>query len=86
MRNAGARAGDEVVQLYVRQLTASVSPPVRRLRDFRRITLAPGEGRTVTFRVPISRLAFVGRDNRMRVEPGEFQVQVGGQLARLEVQ
>jgi len=86
VRNAGARAGDEVVQLYVRQLTASVSPPVRRLRDFRRITLAPGEGRTVTFRVPIARLAFVGRDNRMRVEPGEFQVQVGGQVARLEVQ
>ncbi|MDB4881224.1 MAG: beta-glucosidase, partial [Gemmatimonadetes bacterium] len=52
VRNAGTRAGDEVVQLYVRQLTASVSPPVRRLRDFQRITLGPGEGRTVTFRLP----------------------------------
>jgi beta-glucosidase len=86
VRNAGTRAGDEVVQLYVRQLTASVSPPVRRLRDFQRITLGPGEGRTVTFRLPVSRLAFVGRDNRMRVEPGEFEVQVERLRARLDVQ
>lgn len=86
VRNVGARAGTEVVQLYVRQLTASVSPPVRRLRDFARVTLAPGEQRTITFRLPIRRLAFVGRDNRMGVEPGEFVVMVGGQRASLRVE
>ena len=85
VKNDGARAGDEVVQVYVRQLTASVSPPVRRLRDFRRITLEPGESRTLTFHLPIQRLAFVGRDDRMGVEPGEFQVQVGGLTAPLVV-
>ena len=86
VRNSGARAGSEVVQLYVRQMYASVDPPMRRLRDFRKITLAAGETRSVTFALPVSRLAFVGRDNRMAVEPGEFQVQVGGLVARLDVQ
>src|ERR1700693_195749 len=62
--NVGAVAGKEVVQLYVRDLYASVDPPVKRLRDFEKIALAPGERRTVTFRLPIQRLAFIGRDNR----------------------
>jgi beta-glucosidase len=83
--NTGARAGQEVVQLYARDLVASVDPPVRRLRDFQKIALAPGERRAVTFRVPVSRLAFVGRDGRWTVEPGEFDVLVGGLVARLTV-
>lgn len=83
--NTGARAAREVVQLYVRDLYASVDPPMRRLRDFEKILLAPGERRVVTFRLPISRLAFVGRDLTTRVEPGEFEVQVGGRTARLIV-
>ncbi len=86
LRNAGRRQGTEVVQLYVRQLVASVDPPMRRLRDFRRITLSPGERATVTFRLPIQQLAFVGRDNRMTVEPGEFQLLVAGLRAPLVVQ
>jgi beta-glucosidase len=85
VRNTGPRTGMEVVQLYVRQTYASVDPPMHRLRDFQKITLAPGEIRTVTFRLPIDRLAFVGRDDRMGVEPGEFEVQVGGLTARLDV-
>lgn len=76
--NTGARAGKEVVQLYVRDRYASVNPSVRRLRDFEKILLAPGERRTVTFRVPVKRLTFIGRDNRPVVEPGEFDVIVGG--------
>ena len=84
--NTGTRAGTEVVQLYVRQLYASVDPPMRRLRDFQKITLAPGEGRVVTFRLPIRRLAFVGRDNRMGVEQGAFEIQVGGLVTRLVVE
>ena len=86
VRNAGARDGMEVVQLYVREQYASVDPPVRRLRDFQKVTLAAGETRTVTFRLPIARLAFVGRDNRMGVEPGDYEIQVGGFAVPLRVQ
>ena len=83
--NTGQRAGREVVQLYVRDLYASIDPPMRRLRDFEKILLAPGERRVVTFRLPVSRLGFVGRDLTMRVEPGEFEIQVGGRIAKLLV-
>jgi len=83
--NAGARAGKEAVQLYVRDLYASVAPPMRRLRDFQKISLGAGERRTVTFRLPVQRLAFVGLDNRPVVEPGDFDVMVGGLTQRLIV-
>jgi beta-glucosidase len=84
--NTGRRAGMEVVQVYSHQLYASVVPPQRRLREFEKIALAPGERRVVTFRIPVSRLGFVGRDNRMGVEPGEFELHVGGRTAKLVVQ
>ena len=83
--NSGKRAGMEVVQLYVRQSVASISPPMRRLRDFEKLSLAPGERRVVTFRLPVQQLAFVGRDNRWIVEPGEFEAQVGGRKASFVV-
>ena len=84
--NTGRRAGMEVVPVYSRQMYASVSPPMRRLRDFEKIALAPGERRVVTFRIPVSRLAFVGRDNRMGVEPGEFELWIGGRKSRFSVE
>ncbi|MDB4873885.1 MAG: beta-glucosidase [Gemmatimonadetes bacterium] len=83
--NTGGRAGKEVVQLYVRDRYASVAPPVRRLRAFDKISLAPGERRTVVFRLPIQRLAFVGIDNRFVVEPGDFDVMIGGLTSHLVV-
>jgi beta-glucosidase len=83
--NTGARAGREVVQLYVRDRYASVNPPMRRLRDFEKIGLAPGESRTVSFRLPIARLAFIGRADRPIVEPGEFDVMVGPLTSSLVV-
>jgi beta-glucosidase len=83
--NAGRNAGREVVQLYVRDRYASVNPPVRRLRDFDKISLAPGERRTVTFRLPVRRLAFIGIDNRPVVEPGDFDVMIGGLTGHLVV-
>ncbi|MEO7456062.1 MAG: glycoside hydrolase family 3 N-terminal domain-containing protein [Gemmatimonadaceae bacterium] len=86
VRNTGARDGVEVVQVYVRQMYASVSPPVRKLRDFTKITLKRGERRVVSFRIPVSRLAFVGRDNRLGVEPGEFEVQVGGRMTKFSIE
>ncbi|GJG89291.1 glycosyl hydrolase [Gemmatimonadetes bacterium T265] len=78
VRNTGARAGQEVVQLYTRQLYASVAPPTRRLRGFQRIALAPGEQRTVTFRLAVQDLAFIGLQNRPVVEPGDVDVFVRG--------
>ena len=84
--NTGRRAGMEVVQLYTRQFYASVTPPMRRLRAFEKISLSPGERRVVTLRVPVSQLGFVGRDNRFGVEPGDFEVQVGGKALKFSVE
>jgi beta-glucosidase len=75
--NVGDRAGDEVVQLYVRDDEASVARPVRELRGFRRVTLQPGERRTVTFRLDVEQFAFVGIDYRRLIEPGTVTIWVG---------
>lgn len=83
--NTGKRAGQEVVQLYVRDLYASVAPPVRRLRAFQKISLGVGEAKVVTFRLPIAELAFIGRDDRPVIEPGEFDVLVAGLEQRFTV-
>jgi beta-glucosidase len=83
--NTGKRAGREVVQLYSRDLYASIDPAVRRLRDFQSVTLAPGARKTVTFRLPIQRLAFVGLNDRFIVEPGDFELSVGGLVRPLTV-
>lgn len=80
--NTGERAGMEVVQVYVRDLFASITPPVRRLRAFRKISLEPGESRVLSFSIPVSDLAFVGVDNALVVEPGSFEVETGGMSAR----
>ena len=81
--NTGTRAGDEVVQLYVRDVEASVTRPVRELCGFARVRLGPGERRTVTFRLAADQLAFTGVDGRLRLEGGTFQVQVGTSSADL---
>jgi beta-glucosidase len=75
--NAGPRAGDEVVQLYVRDLVSSVTRPVKELKGFQRITLQPGETRTVSLVVTPDRLAFWNIDMEFVVEPGEFELMVG---------
>jgi beta-glucosidase len=75
--NAGARAGDEVVQLYLRDVLASVARPVMELRGFERVHLKPGESTDVTFRVGREDLKMLDRDMRWVVEPGVFRVLVG---------
>ena len=75
--NTGARAGDEVVQFYVRDLVSSTTRPVKELKGFRRVSLAPGESATVTFEVTPDALAFHGIDLSYRVEPGAFRLMVG---------
>jgi beta-glucosidase len=81
--NTGARAGAEVVQVYVSDLAASITPPVKRLRRFAKVTLDPGQKRTVTFTLGRDAFEFVGADLAKVVEPGEFSVQVGGLKAPL---
>jgi beta-glucosidase len=79
--NTGARAGDEVVQLYLRDVVSSVTRPVKELRGFERVTLAPGEKRLVKFVLGPAALALVGRDMKRVVEPGRFEVTVGASSA-----
>ncbi len=76
--NTGERSGDEVAQLYVHDRVASVTRPVRQLVGFERVTLAPGETRTVRFHLAADALAFYDRGKRRVVEPGLFDVMVGG--------
>jgi beta-glucosidase len=72
--NTGRRAGDEVVQLYIHDVAASVTRPVRELKGFERITLQPGERRRVSFTLGPEQLGFYSRALRYAVEPGKFQV------------
>ena len=72
--NRGKRACEEVVQLYVRDVAASVTRPVRQLRGFEKVRIAPGERRIVSFTLRRGDLQFVGVDNRPVVEPGIFRV------------
>jgi beta-glucosidase len=75
--NIGRRAGEEVVQLYVHDAVASVTRPVKELRGFKRIRLAPGEKRTLTFDLAVSQLGFFDREMAFVVEPGTIEVMIG---------
>jgi len=84
--NTGDRTGTDVVQLYARDLVASVTRPVAQLVAYRRVTVEPGESVTVTFQVPSSRLAFTGRDGRRIVEPGAVELWVGPSCAQRDAE
>jgi beta-glucosidase len=77
VENTGRRSGDEVIQLYVRDVEASVARPVLELRGFRRVTLQPGECRTVSFILSAEQFAYVGADHRRVIEPGAITIRVG---------
>jgi len=80
--NTGKRAGKEAVLVYVSDLVASISPPNRRLRRFAKISLDPGQSRTLTFKLRREDLSFIGAGNKPVVEPGEFDVKVAGLTQR----
>ena len=84
VKNTGTRVGDEVVQVYIRDEVSSVTRPVKELRDFRRITLQPGEVRTEEFVITPDKLAFLNRQMKRVVEPGRFQIMVGSSSASLQ--
>tara|TARA_R110002072_G_scaffold242564_19_gene401574 strand:- start:26534 stop:28933 length:2400 start_codon:yes stop_codon:yes gene_type:complete len=82
--NTGIRAGDEVVQLYITRHSVSVTRPVLELKGFRRVTLEPGESRTLTFTIPPAQLAFWNRDMVEVNEPGPVVLAVGNSSASLK--
>ena len=77
VENVGPRAGDEIVQLYIRDVAASMIRPIKELKGFHRITLQPTEKKHVEFVLDADRLGFWNREMRFVVEPGEFKVMVG---------
>ena len=88
--NTGKRTGDEVVQLYIHDLVSSVTRPVMELKDFKRISLSPGESKTVEFLITPDKLSFLDMNMNRTVEPGWFDIMVGTssvkyQTAKLEV-
>ncbi len=78
VENTGDYDGSEVVQLYVRDVVASVTPPVRELKGFEKVFISKGETKTVTFSITPKDLAFYNYDLEFKAEPGEFMVFVGG--------
>jgi len=78
VENSGSREGDEVVQLYLTHVEASVRVPIRSLAGIERVHLQPGERRVVSFTIDPRQLAVITNDGRMVVEPGEFKVTMGG--------
>ena len=81
VENVGARAGDEVVQLYIRDPVATMTRPVKELKGFQRVSLQPGQKRRVEFVLDREHLGFWNREMRYVVEPGEFRVMVGSSSA-----
>ncbi|MGE3241390.1 MAG: beta-glucosidase BglX [Pirellulales bacterium] len=78
VKNTGDVVADEVVQLYVRDLVGSLTRPIRELKAFRRVHLKPGEEQVIEFALPADSLAFFNNDEQRVLEPGKFQVFVGG--------
>lgn len=83
--NTGDRRGKDVVQVYLSDVVASVTPSVKELVRFAKVDLAPGEQTQLSFTLTAQDLSFVGRDGKMAVEPGTFQVQVEDQEAAFEL-
>lgn len=83
--NSGRRAGKEIVQLYLSDLVASLSPAGKRLKRFAKVYLEPGQSRTLTFKLHRDDLSFIGADNKPVVEPGEFEVRIAGLKDKFEL-
>jgi beta-glucosidase len=84
VKNTGSLAGEEVVQLYVRDLVGSVTRPVKELKGFQKIMLQPGETREVKFTLTEKELGFYRRDMTFGTEPGEYEIMVGGNSEKLD--
>lgn len=78
VKNTGDRLGDEVVQVYLEDLEASVRTPIRQLVGFTRVKMSPGEERTLSFTITARQMALIDNDGRRILEPGRFRISVGG--------
>jgi len=78
VQNTGKLKGDEVAQLYAHDINASIKVPINQLKRFERITLAPGETKTLTFKIPVTEFSFYDtRTNDLQTAPGSWEIQVG---------
>ncbi len=82
VKNTGNREGKEVVDLYLSDLYASITPDVKRLKGFQKISLAPGESKTITFKIDKTAFSFVNANNESVVEPGDFEVSISDLKAK----
>ena len=80
--NTGNRAGKETAILFLRDEVASITPPAKRVKRFAKISLEPGQSKTLTFTLDREDLEFVNLDNKRVAEPGDFTVMVGGMSAK----
>jgi beta-glucosidase len=78
LTNSGQMEAEEISQLYVRDVVASLTRPVKELKGFKKVRLKPGETKTVTFDLPVNSLGFHNSEMRYVVEPGTFHLWVGG--------
>jgi len=83
VKNTGTRLGDEVVQVYLRDNLASVVRPLKELKGFQRVSLSPGETKTVSVSIPAKELELLNRDMKRVIEPGSFTVMVGSNAENL---
>jgi beta-glucosidase len=86
IKNTGNRAGDEVIQMYIRDRVSSVTRPVKELKGFTRISLKPGESTTVSIDITPEKLSFYDIDMNWVVEPGEFDIMVGSSSREKDLQ
>ncbi|PZR27301.1 MAG: beta-glucosidase BglX [Citrobacter freundii] len=85
LSNTGKVAGAEVVQLYIWDKVASVARPVKELKGFEKVTLQPGESKTIQFIIDKEKLAFYNADLKWDAEPGEFEIMIGGSSDRIQL-
>jgi beta-glucosidase len=86
LTNSGTRPGDEVIQLYIQDAQASVTRPVKELKGFKRVSLAPGETKTVKFNLAVAQLGFYNRQMKFVVEPGIIKLMLGSSSADIRLQ
>ena len=82
VKNTGNRDGKHTVELYTRDMYASITPNIRRLRAFQKISLKTGETKTVTFTIDKNDLAFVNEKLKTVTEPGDFEIMIGDKKAK----
>jgi beta-glucosidase len=84
VKNTGKMAGDEIVQLYIRDMVSSVTRPIKELKGFERISLSPGKTKKVSFTITPDKLEFYNEEMKKVIEPGMFDIMVGSSSVKLD--